>query len=111
MAFDADTHTAHDAPAARQALNAAILETRSAFTALITAQQAVERLRSVAFGYPEAAQIIAIRNALRRAELDWPAELHQDTDLERARAEEVSRATTAHLTALHHAGELSTVGD
>lgn len=111
MPFDADTHTAQDAPASREALNAALMEARAAFAAVIQAERAVEMLRRVAIGSPECGELIAMRNALRGVQTSWPLRLHQQTDAERARTAQVSRATEAHLTALYERGELSTIGD
>lgn len=111
MPFYATIHTARDAPAAREALNAAILEARAAFAAVFHAERAVDGLRSIANGSPEFAELVVMRDALQRVQRSWPTDLHRATDMERASSDAVTRATDAHLTALHHVGELSTVGD
>lgn len=112
MAFDADTHTAEDAPASRAALNAAILEVQHLYSTIVQAHLRAGDFARAAIGTPEHDEIERIERELKKLRWGFPMALTgTKTDLQRARDEAASEGSTSILRRHYERGELSTVGD
>jgi hypothetical protein len=112
MAFDADTHTEFDAPAARLALNTAILEAQGALRTVTLAQMRCRDFARAARGSAEVDEIFKIERELRALRDRWPAHLLRlETDLQRAKNDECAQATGAFHARLHEDGQLVTTGN
>lgn len=112
MAFDANTHTQQDAPASREARNAAILEAQHAHTAIVIALLRLKDFAGVAVGSDDYAEIKRIEAELKKVRATWPLGLcGLRTDLQRNQDEAASKASSRILQRHYERGELSTVGD